>query len=450
MSTENGLERRLAAWRAHARQEDAASEADLDDREAKLAAEFAILREAGLTPDEAFLVALKRIGQQDAPTREFARQHAVRTLEPPREAGTGRWGLAKETWVALGLAALAGAAAKALQLFGPPLGEDAIAFYARNEIVVALGCVAGYFAWKRGLTMASSARIAAAFLAAAVLINIFPFAPAGSTDVLAALHLPVALWLAVGIAHIGGRWNVPGGRMRFVRFSGELFIHLVLIALGGLVLSAITLTLFGRIGVDTDRLWAAWVLPCGVAGAVVVAAWLAETGARVVGSLAPVLARIFTPLFAFALVALLVTMAWTGTGLRIEREVLIVLDLLLAVVIGLVLYAVSARAPETLPGPFDALQSALVALALIVDLLALGAIGARIAEFGFTPNRTAALGLNLILLANLGGTAWFYLQFLREQGPFTALERWQTGFLPVYAGWAGLVVGVFPPLFGYR
>ena len=440
---------RFAAWRSHLLRDGGTSETELDELEEALSVEFGSLREAGLDPDEAFLVALKRVGEQHPPTREFARRYAVRMLEPPREAETGRWGVGAETWGALGLAALAAAAAKALQLFGPPLTEDAIAFYARNESVVALGCVAGYFAWKRGLRTARSVRVGAAFVAAAVVINLFPFVTAGSTEVLTALHLPIALWLAVGIAYTAGRWSVSADRMRFVRFSGELFIHGVLIALGGLVLSAITLTLFGTIGVDTDRLWVAWVLPCGAAGAAVIAAWLAESRTRVTGSLAPLLARIFTPLFAFALLALLVTMAWTGAGLRIEREVLLVLDVLLAVVVGLVLYAVSARAPDRGPGPFDTVQLLLVVLALGVDLLALGAIGARIAEFGFTPNRTAALGLNLVLLANLAGSAWFYVRFLRGLGAFAALERWQTGFLPVYAGWAAAVAVLFPPLFGY-
>lgn len=440
---------RFAAWRSHLLRDGGASESDLDEREGALSGEFDALREAGLDPDEAFLVALKRTGAQDPPTREFARQYAIRTLEPPAGEATGRWGVGAEAWVALGLAALAAVLAKALQLLGPPLTEDAIAFYARNETIVALGCVAGYFAWKRGLGTSRPVRVAAALFPAAVLTGVFPFTPAGATEVLTALHLPVALWLAVGIAYTAGRWSASASRMRFVRFSGELFIHGVLITLGGLVLSAITLTLFGRIGVDTDRLWGAWVLPCGAASAVVIASWLAESRTRVTGSLAPLLARIFTPLFAFALLALLVTMAWTGTGLRIEREVLIVLDVLLAVVVGLVLYAVSARAPDRGPGPFDLLQLLLVVLALVVDLLALGAIGARIAEFGFTPNRTAALGLNLVLLANLAGSAWYYLRFLRGTGSFAALERWQTGFLPVYAGWAAAVAVLFPPLFGY-
>lgn len=448
-TTEGHETARFAAWRSHLLRDGGAPETDLEELEEALSSAFGSLREAGLDPDEAFLVALKRVGEQHPPTREFAHQHAVRILEPPARAETDRWGVGAETWVALGLAALAAILAKALQFLGPPLTEDAIAFYARNESIVALGCVAGYFAWKRGSSTARSVRVAATFVAAAAVINLFPFVTAGSTEVLASVHLPIALWLAVGIAYTAGRWSVSAVRMRFVRFSGELFIHGVLIALGGLVLSAITLTLFGRIGVDTDRLWGAWVLPCGAAGTIVIASWLAESRTRVSGSLAPLLARIFTPLFAFALLALLLTMAWTGTGLRIEREVLIVLDGLLAVVVGLVLYAVSARAPDSAPAAFDTLQSLLVVLALAVDLLALGAIGARIAEFGFTPNRTAALGLNLVLLASLAGSAWFYLRFLRGLGSFAALERWQTGFLPVYAGWAATVAVLFPPLFGY-
>ena len=73
----------------------------------------------------------------------------------------------------------------------------------------------------------------------------------------------------------------------------------------------------------------------------------------------------------------------------------------------------------------------------------------RITEFGFTPNRVAALGENLILLINLAGTAWCYGQFLRRRGSFAALERWQIAFLPIYSLWAALVVALFPPLFDF-
>src|SRR5439155_13577891 len=96
----------------------------------------------------------------------------------------------------------------------------------------------------------------------------------------------------------------------------------------------------------------------------------------------------------------------------VKREVLIGFDLLLAVVVGLVLYAASARDPEAPPDLFDGLQLALLVSALVIDGVALSAIAARISEFGFTPNRVAALGENILLFVNLTRTAWLYLRFL--------------------------------------
>ena len=80
----------------------------------------------------------------------------------------------------------------------------------------------------------------------------------------------------------------------------------------------------------------------------------------------------------------------------------------------------------------------------------LTAIAMRISEFGFTPNRVAALGENLVLLVNLTWSAWLYVRFLRGRGAFGALERWQMAYLPVYSVWAAFVVTVFPPVFGFR
>jgi hypothetical protein len=55
----------------------------------------------------------------------------------------------------------------------------------------------------------------------------------------------------------------------------------------------------------------------------------------------------------------------------------------------------------------------------------------------------------VILLVNLAWSAVLYVRFLRGRESFTALERWQTGYVPVYAVWAAIVVIAFPPVFGY-
>jgi hypothetical protein len=208
--------------------------------------------------------------------------------------------------------------------------------------------------------------------------------------------------------------------------------------------------LFSAIDMRPDWFIAGWLLPCGAAGAVIIASWLVEAKKSVIENMAPVLTRLFTPLFTILLLGFLATMAWTGNPINMKREILIGFDLLLAVVVGLVLYAASARDPQAPPDFFDRLQLLLVVSALVVDGAALAAIAARISEFGFTPNRVAALGENLILLVNLAWSAWLYARFLRHRGSFADLERWQIAYLPVYSVWAALVVVIFPPLFGYR
>ena len=449
------LEDQIAEWRTYVRRRQALHTPDVEELEGHLRDQLTALTEAGLTRDEAFLVAVKRMGSLDELSREFARAHSERLWkqlviapETDAPANTGR----NEPFVVLGLAIAAAIAVKLPALFGHPINPNAEfpLFYARNASLFVFPLLTVYFMWKRGSDRVRGLWFAMAFAAAAVLANVFPFPSRSETEVLTVLHLPIALWLTVGFAYVGGRWFDNAGRMNFVRFSGELAIYYVLIALGGFVTTLFTFMMFRAIGMNPDWFVAGWLIPCGAAGAVLIGSWLVEAKQSVIENMAPVLTRLFTPLFTMLLLAFLATMAWTGSPINVKREVLIGFDLLLTVVVGLVLYAASARDPKAPPDFFDALQLALVVSALVVDGVALYAIAARISEFGFTPNRVAALGENIILLVNLTRSAWLYACFLGHRSSFAVLERWQIAYLPVFSVWAAVVVLVFPPLFGYR
>jgi hypothetical protein len=445
------LEERIAEWRAYVSRRQAIHAVDVDELEDHLRNQVSDLQAAGLDEEEAFLIAVKRIGDLDALSREYAREYSERLwkrLVVTPEAGGGEWN--REATVAVGLAVAAGVSIKIPELFGLSIdSEPTFPFYARNFSLFALPFLAAFLAWKRALPTGVWAWLGGAFLAAALVINLLPFVPEGHTQLLAIMHLPMALWLAVGIAYAGGQWRDPRQRMNYVRFSGESFIYYVLFALGGGVLMAITMLVFEAAGMDAEPLVTLWILPCGGVGAVVIAGWLVEAKQSVIENMAPVLTLVFTPLFTLMLLAFLGAMAWTGSGINVEREALIAFDLLLVVVVGLHLYALSARDPQAEPGLFDKLQLVLVVCALLVDAMALWAILARISEFGFSPNRVAALGENLILLANLGGAAVLYALFLRGRRGFASMERWQTNFLPVYLVWAVVVVVLFPMIFGF-
>jgi hypothetical protein len=290
--------------------------------------------------------------------------------------------------------------------------------------------------------------IAAPVAIAAVVVNLYPYREAGSTEVLVAAHLPVVLWFVVAYSYMSGAVRSHERRMDFVRFTGEWVIYYVLIALGGGVLMGLTAGILEPAGVDAERIFE-WVLPLGATGAVIVAAWLVESKQRVVENMAPVLTMIFTPLFAVMLIIAAIVYALTGLGGAFDRELLAVFDALMVVVLGLVLYGMSARDPSRAPGWMDRIQLVAVGSALVLDLMVLGAMVTRIGELGFTPNRTVALGLNLVLLVNLAVTAWLSARFLAGRTTFHRLERWQTSYLPVFGVWAATVVVVLPPLFSF-
>jgi len=447
------LEEQIDQWRSYLRRRQAVHSVDVAELEDHLREQVTGLVDAGLAADEAFLVAVKRMGSLDALSREFAREHSDRLWKQlvvfPSDSGEPRARSRSDAIVAFCVAVAAAVLIKVPALFGIPLDDQHASFYLRNASLFVLPLLTGYFVWKRGLAPGTRPWLVLAFVAAAVFANVYPFAPTFYTGALTTLHLPIALWLIVGIAYAGGRWSQVAGRMDFVRFSGELFIYYVLIALGGGVLTAFMALIFEAIGVDVEPFFQSWWVPCGAAGALVVASWLVEAKQSVIENMAPVLTRLFTPLFAAVLVTFLATVVWTGRGIDIQRNVLIAFDLLLGVVLGLLLYSVSARDPRSPAGAFDVLQVVLVVSALLADAVALWAIAGRITEFGFTPNRVAALGENVILLVNLAWSAVLYVRFLRGRGSFTELERWQTNYLPVYALWAAIVVIVFPPVFGY-
>ena len=251
------LEEQIAQWRAYLRRRQALHGPDVEELEEHLRDQLTALTEAGLAGDEAFLVAVKRMGNLDALSREFARAHSERlwkqlVMAPDADApaNTGR----AEILIVLSLAVAAALAVKLPALFGFRLSPDdeLPPFYARNASLFVFPLLSVYFLWKRGLGVASGLWLALPFAAGAVFANVFPFPKGSDTEVLTVLHLPIALWLAVGFAYVRGRWFADGGRMNFVRFSGELAIYYVLIALGGGVLTGFTFMMFTAIGMNPD------------------------------------------------------------------------------------------------------------------------------------------------------------------------------------------------------
>src|SRR5213593_968034 len=142
------LEEQIDQWRSYLRRRQAIHSVDVAELEDHLREQVAVLVEAGLATDEAFLVAVKRMGNLDALSREFAREHSDRlwkqlvvvpsdSEEPPAAART-------DAIVAFCLAVAAAVAIKVPALFGIYVDQDT-GFYVRNLSLFVLPLLAGYF-----------------------------------------------------------------------------------------------------------------------------------------------------------------------------------------------------------------------------------------------------------------------------------------------------------------
>lgn len=207
------LEEQIDQWRNYLRRRQAIQAVDVAELEDHLREQVAVLVEVGLAPDEAFLVAVKRMGNLDALSREFAREHSDRLWKQlvvvPSDSGDSQARTRTDAIVAFGLAVAAVVAIKIPALFGIQLEQES--FYLRNLSFFVLPFLTIYFVWKRRLNTNTLGWLAIAFVVAGVVANIYPLASGGFTEALTALHLPIVLWLVVGIAYAGVRWKEVAG-----------------------------------------------------------------------------------------------------------------------------------------------------------------------------------------------------------------------------------------------
>lgn len=461
------LERRIAEWRGYAGRARSIEPAEAEELESHLRDRIEELRGAGLDDDEAFLIAVKRLGAIDAISREFARTNSSRLWKqlvaaPDRSERDGAGG-GLVTALLIGLAAAA-----VLQIIrmlsigsipgidgGETRGPVAPVWFIRNAALVPVAAVAAWLLVRRRPGLPIVLATAIPFVVVALLVNLMPFSAVttgggAQTLFLTALHAPIACWLLVGLAYTATGWRDTGRRMDLVRFTGEGFIYYVLIALGGQLLFGLTIAIIAPLAPGALMPLLEWGALSLAVIAFPFAAWLVELKQSVIENIAPVLARTFAPLFALVTVAGAAVYLGLGATQPFNRELMIVFDAILVLALALLLYNLSARIEGRATRFFDITGLVGVIGALGLDAFVLVDLAGRVGEYGWTPNRVAATGLNLLLFAILAVAAVLSALHLAGRRPIASLERWLMGTLPAYSIWAGFVALVLPPLFGFQ
>jgi len=252
---------------------------------------------------------------------------------------------------------------------------DAEWFYSRNLAGIFIVPLMVYFFFQRPHSKKAVVIILGVTAGALLYLNLLPFDYAGSSwefhkkfrsfdDAIAVaeLHMPLLLWLILGIAFAGKNWRDAPGRMSFMRYNGEVIVYTTVIVISGLILTGITLTLLSLVEESSEL--SNWylenVIPYGVVAAPIVASFLIE---KIIGrrfNIAPVLAKIFTPLFLLTTFGYLIVMIVYKNSPYNDREYLIAFNILLIVVLGLLMFSVAERSPNPLVGLSDYINIGLV------------------------------------------------------------------------------------------
>ena len=132
-----------------------------------------------------------------------------------------------------------------------------------------------------------------------------------------------------------------------------------------------------------------------------------------------------------------------------DREFLLIFNLLLIGVMALIFFSVTEASKEPTSKASKWILTLLSGATILVNLVALSAIGFRISEWGITPNRLAVLGVNLLMLIHLIMVARKLFQTLNNHESFPNVALLVVRYLPIYLIWSLIVVFLFPLIFGF-
>jgi hypothetical protein len=329
-------------------------------------------------------------------------------------------------------------------------GIDQEYFFSRNISFVVFPVLSIYFMWKQKLVFKQWLFPLLATLIAAIYINLLPNNTSSSSIALSLIHMPIFLWAIFGYSFLGENLKSNQSRISFLRYNGDLVVMSGILLLSTIIFSAITVNLFDLIGINIEIFYFQNIMIWGLAAIPIVATYLIQTNAQLINKVSPIIAKIFTPLVFMNLFIYISAMLYTKKYPYQDRNLLLLFNVLLMGVMALILFSI-AEAGKTAKNKFSLIMLfSLSVLTIIVNCIALSAIVYRINEFGFSANRIAVLGGNLLIFINLVLVSYKLFLASFKNADIEEIERSIAGYLPVYAIWTGLIAFIIPIIFQYK
>lgn len=327
-------------------------------------------------------------------------------------------------------------------------GVDREFFYLRDLPLIAFNGIILYSFWINKISDVKKwVLYGALLLVTGLFINLLPAVTTGSV-LIAVIHVPLMLWCFFGLTYVQFDYPSVSRRMDFIRFNGELIIMTGLILLAGGLLTVITLGLFSVIGMDIMKFYSDFIAVPGGVAAPVIAFYLIRTYPDITRKIAPVIAKVFTPVVVITLAVYLVSLIFSSSGIFENRELLIIFNAMLLAVLSLIIFSISEIDKEKSGNKNILILFLLSVLAIVINSIALIAIIARVFN-GLTPNRTVVLITNILVFVNLIVLAVNLFRSGFKGIPPETIEKPVAGYLTVYAVWTVTAIFILPLIFGF-
>lgn len=345
--------------------------------------------------------------------------------------------------------AITGFLIKLPQLFGNLISDSF--FYEKNAgLIVFAGLSLYAFLTKDSIKTKQILISLSVFIISAVYINFLPSDEHSNSVILACIHLPLMTWCLYGLIFIDFDISDKPRRIDYIKYNGDLAVLGALILIAGGILTGLTLGLFSAIDLTIERFYFNYIVVWGLVSVPVVATYIIRKYPFITKQVAPVIANLFSPLVLITLIVYLIVILVFGKDPYNDRDFLIVFNLMLIGVMAIIIFSISETSANRRYRFSEITLFALSIIAVLIDLVALSAILYRLGEYGFTPNRTAVLGSNLLILGNLILIMIDLYRVNFSGREIKQVELTIAGYLPVYALWTVFVVFGLPWIFGLK
>jgi len=326
---------------------------------------------------------------------------------------------------------------------------DREAFYSRDLAIIVFNGLILYSFWQNRIRDKKKILFYCfTILILLLFVNLLPYKKSDSIN-LAFIHTPLFLWCLFGVSFVSFDYKNTDKRIEFIRFNGELLIMTGLILIAGGILTGITLGLFSAIKMEIHEFYFNYVVILGSVASPIVSYYLIRLYPNLTSKIAPVIARVFTPLVVITLTVYLISLIFLKSRILEDRDLLILFNVMLLAVLAIIVFSVSELDKSKERNINVLILFSLAVLAIVINSIALIAIISRVSN-GLTPNRTVVLATNILIFVNLIIISKSLYKAYFNSNQLDSVERSVAKYLTIYSVWTIIAIFVLPFIFGLK